>query len=375
MSDDSFDAAQRALRNRAIVDLEEPFPDEQPTRWWLRILVVLVFFVFGAIVWLSWRDNAGDGSPVLVSAPPGPIKEKPADEGGISSRDDNTRIAEVLAGKSTGTGSHETSDVGPKTPDTPPVRPPVEVIPPAGETGTVPLSTITPSSGPVAQTPTVPPGELPNTTPVTTRPTPSDTSRATTSANPAGITVRQVPPINDKPINTVMPSAPEPIDQPPVIEAQTAGTEDGPTRVVPPVAPVAPVAPAAPEVGTAAVSDPSEADLEPVPVEDVDSEEAEPEVAALPTPPPSPPQQASTGFRIQVGSLRSEDAANIAWTRVQQKNKDVIGGGIQRSIVQAEVKGLSYYRVQAHGFPSLAAAQAACAKIKSRGSDCLVVGR
>ncbi|HEX2529171.1 MAG TPA: SPOR domain-containing protein [Geminicoccus sp.] len=375
MSDNSFDAAQKALRNRAVVDLEEPLPEEQPARWWLRILVVLVFFVFGGIVWMSWQDNAGDGTPVVVAAPDLPIKEKPVDAGGITPRNADTAIATMLDGGQT--GEPGTPAVGPIPESTPPERPEEEVIPPvepaAGATSsepaapsapvppaapTVAIGNIQPEAGAEGNVPAAPPVDaLPDTTP--------QAPAAMASNDPASsdLVVRPAPPLD----GAVSAPAAAPLGTP--ADARSEGFT--------PVFPDPPAADPAPSTtDTAALP----ATPDPAIVPEPEPEPApEPEVAAAPArpepePEPEPAQPAAAGVRLQVASLRSEEAAQTAWNRILQRNRDVLGG-MEPVFVQAEVKGSTYYRAQATGFSSRAEAQAACTKMKSRGTDCLVVGR
>lgn len=365
MSDNSFDAAQKALRNRAVVDLEEPLPDEQPARWWLRIVVVLVFFMFGAIVWLSWRDNAGDGTPLIVEAPPGEIKERPQDGGGLKPTNSGTVISDSI-GDNPGTVPEPVPDIGPIAKSVPPVRPGEEEIPPVDEPtiaavppvgDTVPLSGITPSNGSVDA-----PVNLPNTQPVVPDvPAPTVTAQDSGPSDPSGLTVQTLPPVEGVPIAPPTPPAtPAPVL--PVAPSEP-GAGSGPTAIVPPLTTSEPDVAAVPTP-----VEPDEAELVDEPNNIEETEEA-----AL-VPPPPPPQRTTSSVRIQVGSLRSEAAANTAWNRVRQRNEDVLDG-VRLVVVRAEVKGSTYFRAQAEGFQSRAAAQEACATIKRRGTDCLVVGR
>lgn len=362
MSDNSFDAAQKALRNRAVVDLEEPLPDEQPTRWWLRIVVLLVFFVFGAIVWLSWQDNAGDGEPVLVQAPPGPIKGPPDDPGGMSVPNDGSEIATVLSGER----DEPPPVVGPAPNDAPPARPQApppaaaeEIIPPAQETAGAAGADAT---GPMTSIDEImPPDEMEEA------PAPAAGQVAPAPSAPtdtAGISATPLPPLTEVPnlpsSATTRPApAPAPMPTPPPDMAAPAA----PMPVVPPVVDTTPVVPPRPQPPAAAAPTPTP----PAPVE------PEPETVAPPAP-PSPPQPPSGGPRIQVGSLRDEADAITAWERVARRNPDVFKGR-RRVITSAEVKGATYYRAQLEGFASKAEAQEACAAIKRNGNDCLVVAR
>ena len=372
MSDHSFDIAQKALRNRAVVDLEEPLPDEQPTRWWLRIVVLLVFFVFGAIVWLSWRDNAGDGEPVLVEAPPGPIKEKPLDPGGMTSPNADTQIPSTLANDGAAAKSTAEPRVGPASVSAPPIRPKdEELLPP--DTSVAKAEESVPTSGLAQESADV------GTT--------EDADKAAVVASDEDDTT---------PDESVAPSAgPQPLDAP----LRTADAGDLTSRPLAPL-PVAPEAPAVevpklpspPSTGGLTVAKPvpaveptpPRASAPPKPPAPVASEPAQPrvivpQVASIPAPKPnSPPARQAppdvNTVRIQIGSLRDQVAANTAWERAAEQNPDVFDGK-RRLIVPADVRGTTYYRAQLAGFPTQEAAKTACSKIQGNGGDCLVVAR
>jgi len=62
---------------------------------------------------------------------------------------------------------------------------------------------------------------------------------------------------------------------------------------------------------------------------------------------PSSPSKPAAGTRLQLGSLRSEDAARQEWERIKRKNSDLLGN-LSATPVRAELgdKGV-YYRIQA----------------------------
>ncbi len=80
-----------------------------------------------------------------------------------------------------------------------------------------------------------------------------------------------------------------------------------------------------------------------------------------------------SGFKVQLASLKTEDAARSEWARVQQANKDLLGGlklDIQR--VDLQDKGI-FYRIQGGPLPSRETASDICAQLKGRGQPCIVV--
>lgn len=108
-----------------------------------------------------------------------------------------------------------------------------------------------------------------------------------------------------------------------------------------------------------------------------------PAAQAAPRPTPAPTQQAavtpptttgapipSGAARIQLGAVRSADAAQKEWARVQTANKDLLGG-MNMNVVTADLgeRGV-YYRIQAG--PAADAADL-CNKLKARNVGCIVV--
>ena len=85
---------------------------------------------------------------------------------------------------------------------------------------------------------------------------------------------------------------------------------------------------------------------------------------------PAPPP-AGDGWRIQLASVGSQEAAIREWRRFQNANQDLLGNldlKVQRADLGA--RGI-YYRVQA-GVLSRDDASAVCGQLKSRGTDCLI---
>ncbi len=88
----------------------------------------------------------------------------------------------------------------------------------------------------------------------------------------------------------------------------------------------------------------------------------------------SPSAPATSGWRIQLSSLKSEAAAERSWRAIQQKNRDVLGK-LSLNLQKVTLSGGrgTYYRVQAGPFASSNAASAACTTLKARKQGCLVV--
>jgi len=171
---------------------------------------------------------------------------------------------------------------------------------------------------------------------------------------------------------------PAPGDGSATAEAQT---EDGA-----PAATEAPVDPAETEAGADAVSpDAGEAAIDaaatgeaavPVPGDDAPAasptaDPAQPTPAASSAPPaPSFGPVPGGGWRIQLAATNSRESAEEEWRRFAARNPDVLGG-LDLVVPQVTIDGTDWYRVQA-GPLDRDRAEAICAELAGRGTDCLV---
>jgi hypothetical protein len=93
--------------------------------------------------------------------------------------------------------------------------------------------------------------------------------------------------------------------------------------------------------------------------------------AALPTKPaPASPQPAKTGgVRLQLGSLRSEDAARQEWDRIRRANSDLLGS-LSATTERADLgdRGI-FYRIQTS---PVADANRLCGELKRRNVGCII---
>ena len=101
-----------------------------------------------------------------------------------------------------------------------------------------------------------------------------------------------------------------------------------------------------------------------------------PPTAASPAPAaPSPPPVAKPEgrFRIQVGMVRTQDEAQALAGKVRREHAAALAAR-EPEIDQAVVGNMgSFYRVRVGPFATQQDGQAACAKLKGTGLDCLVV--
>jgi outer membrane biosynthesis protein TonB len=87
---------------------------------------------------------------------------------------------------------------------------------------------------------------------------------------------------------------------------------------------------------------------------------------------PSKPAAAKAGPRLQLGSLRSEEAARQEWERIKHKNTDLLGS-LSASPIRADLgdKGV-YYRVQTGPVADPASAERICSELKQRNIGCII---
>ena len=94
--------------------------------------------------------------------------------------------------------------------------------------------------------------------------------------------------------------------------------------------------------------------------------------AQAPSSPSKPAAAQAAGTRLQLGSLRSEDAARQEWERIKRKNSDLLGS-LSATPVRADLgdKGI-YYRIQAGPIADPAAAERICGELKQRSIGCII---
>jgi hypothetical protein len=94
--------------------------------------------------------------------------------------------------------------------------------------------------------------------------------------------------------------------------------------------------------------------------------------AQAPAGPPRPVNAKGAGARLQLGSLRSEEAARQEWERIKHKNADLLGS-LSAVAVRADLgdKGV-YYRIQTGPVADPAAAERICGELKQRNIGCII---
>ena len=85
-----------------------------------------------------------------------------------------------------------------------------------------------------------------------------------------------------------------------------------------------------------------------------------------------PKPTSASGTRLQLGSVRSEDAARQEWERNKRKNTDLLGD-LSATPIRADLgaKGI-YYRIQTGPVSDPAAAERICNELKQRNIGCII---
>jgi len=87
----------------------------------------------------------------------------------------------------------------------------------------------------------------------------------------------------------------------------------------------------------------------------------------------APPPAVAGSYRLQLGALKTEEAAKSEWLKLQRQNSDVLGKlSLSISRVELAAKG-TYYRIQAGPIADAEKATQGCAALKSRKIACILV--
>jgi cell division septation protein DedD len=158
---------------------------------------------------------------------------------------------------------------------------------------------------------------------------------------------------------------PRPIPPAPPPQAETANPS-APTAPSTPPANISPAWPSpAPQVATVPPA-PGAAPMQGEPKAAAPIGGPVPKVAPLATP-------GAGSYRLQLGALKTEEAAKAEWLKLQRQNSDVLGKlSLSVSRVDLGAKG-TYYRIQAGPIADEAKAAQGCAALKSRKIACILV--
>lgn len=171
---------------------------------------------------------------------------------------------------------------------------------------------------------------------------------------------------------------------PPAQQAESMLPDVAPPPPAATPAPRAPVQQAAPDIQPPPIATQRQPTAPPTPLKPAappaPAQQAKPAAPSAPpanvasVPPPASASPAASGsVRIQLGAVRSHDAAQKEWERLQKANKDLLGK-LSLNISQANLgdRG-TFYRVQAGPVGDQQAASDLCAKLKARNVSCIIV--
>ena len=100
-----------------------------------------------------------------------------------------------------------------------------------------------------------------------------------------------------------------------------------------------------------------------------------PAAAEAEPPPPAAHGDGAAGYRLQLGSFRTPDAARAGWRGVLARHRGLLEGLPHRiARVDLGAGGGTYHRLQVGAFVSRGGADALCHRLEAAGQDCLVVG-
>jgi SPOR domain len=166
--------------------------------------------------------------------------------------------------------------------------------------------------------------------------------------NPSHTVTEHLLPPPEKPMPRPVPPPPAPPPQPEAARSPTGA------------APVASAAPEAPPTAVQLTQPPQQ-----VPAPPVKAPQAQPG-------PAKPVAAKAAGPRLQLGSVRSEEAARQEWERIKRKNADLLGS-LSASPIRADLgeRGI-YYRIQTGPVADPASAERICSELKQRNIGCII---
>lgn len=192
-------------------------------------------------------------------------------------------------------------------------------------------------------------------------------------SEPEATRVERLLPPPEVPLPAVLPAqepAPDPVEETPVEETSVEETsvEELAQTVIEDLAPAAAEAIPPPPAESAAPAAPA------AETQAASGSAGGAEAPAIPT---AQPQVAELvgAFALQLASLKSSDAAEQEWTRLQKLFPDILAG-LSLFVMAAEVEGVGQvYRLQIGTFQTHSTAADLCAQLKAKGQDCFIVRR
>jgi hypothetical protein len=163
------------------------------------------------------------------------------------------------------------------------------------------------------------------------------------------------------------PATPPPVPSTPASAPASASAPDAA-----PAATTAPAASTASAAGTSAAPATATPQTAPSPAaQPMQTATAAPSSTSTAAPASAAPTAAGN-YRIQLAAVKTESDAGRLWKQIAAKYPDILNG-LSPHLEKADLgaKGV-YYRVQAGSFTDKAAARDICAKLKTKGQQCLV---
>jgi len=286
-------------------------------RWFLTLLVLLVFAFFGMVVWLAYHELSGaeNGVPPLVRAEPGPVKRPPEQRGGLAVVNEESAIVRALE---EGEAATRIERLLPRQPPAP--RSAEEALGPAASPDE---GTATAAEGEGGEE-----EELSRLALERLESSPEESGETRSDAAPATTD-------ND---DTV---------------AEPASTS-GASR----------------DAAGAAAAAEDASDPPPARSEEASSESGAAESAAEER--PVVEARAGGSHRVQLVAGSNRDAVERAWGDFQERYPGLLAG-LDRHIETITTDAGTLYRLQAGPFTGRAAAVETCDGIKAEGGDCFVV--
>lgn len=301
---------------------------------WPSIAVVAAAAAFGGVIWFAYqngRESSSGGQPPLVKAETGPVKVKPDQPGGQEIPFQDSTVYDRLG---QGGGQKQAVEKILPPPETPVARP--QPAPPQTSAAVPPDATAEPTLPPA-------PDALPSY---------NDASPTALAPPPGAPTVPPTVPLTQLPHQAATgvtgvrpPETPKP--------AQVAAIKPTPSAAQP--HPPKPAEHAKPGQVT------SIAALESRALASFDA--THPQAA--------PPAAHKGGYRIQLSSVRGEDAVGPEWARLKHRFPELASLSMSSGKNDVPGKG-TFYRLQA-GPLDEAGAKSTCDHLRAQGLACLVV--
>jgi cell division septation protein DedD len=110
----------------------------------------------------------------------------------------------------------------------------------------------------------------------------------------------------------------------------------------------------------------------PAPAKPAEKEVRTAPVKPAPTPEPKVASIPPGAYKVQIGSVSSEEQAGRLW-KIQSGKSGGLLTKLSMNVEKKVINGKSYYRIQAGPLKDAASARKLCADLKSRGVGCFVV--